>query len=44
MLHSTVLARGDYEIQQVFLDRFNPADLRGMFQDDTDAFYPQLTI
>jgi len=27
--------RGDYEIQQVFLDRFHPTDLRGMLQEDT---------
>ena len=33
------VGRGDYEIQQVFLDRFNPADLRGMFQEDTDPSY-----
>jgi hypothetical protein len=33
--------RGDYEIQQVFLDRFDPADLRGGYQDDTD---PSSTI
>ena len=33
--------RGDYEIQQVFLDRFDPADLRGMYQEDTD---PSSTI
>jgi hypothetical protein len=31
--------RGDYEIQQVFLDRFDPSDLRGMFQDNTESFY-----
>ncbi|MRR22390.1 RagB/SusD family nutrient uptake outer membrane protein [bacterium] len=31
--------RGDYEIQQVFLDRFDPADLRGMFQENTESFY-----
>jgi len=33
--------RGDYEIQQVFLDRFDQSDLRGMLQDDTD---PSSTI
>ncbi|MCU0377347.1 MAG: RagB/SusD family nutrient uptake outer membrane protein [Bacteroidales bacterium] len=33
------MGRGDYEIQQVFLDRFNPADLRGMFQEDTEESY-----
>lgn len=33
--------RGDYEIQQVFLDRFDPADERGMLQEDTD---PSFTI
>jgi len=31
--------RGDYEIQQVFLDRFDPADERGMFQENTESFY-----
>lgn len=31
--------RGDYEIQQVFLDRFGPLDLRGMYQDDTQEGY-----
>lgn len=31
--------RGDYEIQQVFLDRFDPSDLRGMFQENTESFY-----
>ncbi|MCI0522787.1 MAG: RagB/SusD family nutrient uptake outer membrane protein [Bacteroidales bacterium] len=33
------MGRGDYEIQQVFLNRFNPADLRGMFQEDTEESY-----
>jgi hypothetical protein len=33
------MGRGDYEIQQVFLDKFNPADLRGMFQEDTEESY-----
>jgi hypothetical protein len=27
--------RGDYDIQQVFLDRFDPADRRGMLQSNT---------
>lgn len=31
--------RGDYEIQQVFLDRFNPSDLRGMYQSNTQPGY-----
>lgn len=31
--------RGDYEIQQVFLNRFTPSDLRGMFQENTESFY-----
>lgn len=31
--------RGDYEIQQVFLDRFDPSDLRGMFQQNTESSY-----
>lgn len=31
--------RGDYDIQQVFLDRFDPLDLRGMLQDDTEDSY-----
>lgn len=31
--------RGDYEIQQVFLDRFDPADLRGKFQSNTQTGY-----
>ena len=31
--------RGDYEIQQVFLNRFNEADERGMFQANTESFY-----
>jgi len=31
--------RGDYEIQQVFLNRFNPADERGMFQANTESSY-----
>jgi hypothetical protein len=33
------MGRGDYEIQQVFLDRFDPSDLRGMYQDDTEDSY-----
>lgn len=33
------MGRGDYEIQQVFLDKLNPADLRGMFQEDTEESY-----
>lgn len=31
--------RGDYEIQQVFLDKFDPLDLRGMLQSDTEDSY-----
>ena len=31
--------RGDYEIQQVFLNRFAPSDERGMLQEDTESFY-----
>jgi hypothetical protein len=31
--------RGDYEIQQVFLDRFSPSDLRGMYQSNTQPGY-----
>ncbi|MDX9902448.1 MAG: RagB/SusD family nutrient uptake outer membrane protein [Bacteroidales bacterium] len=31
--------RGDYEIQQVFLNRFAPSDLRGMYQSDTETGY-----
>ena len=31
--------RGDYEIQQVFLDRFDPSDQRGMYQSNTETFY-----
>lgn len=31
--------RGDYEIQQVFLNRFDPSDLRGMYQSDTETGY-----
>lgn len=31
--------RGDYEIQQVFLERFNPTDLRGRYQSNTQAGY-----
>ncbi len=30
--------RGDYEIQQVFLNRFDPADQRGMFQGNTESY------
>ena len=33
------MGRGDYDIQQVFLDRFDPADLRGMYQEDMDDSY-----
>jgi hypothetical protein len=31
--------RGDYEIQQVFLNRFDPADERGMFQGNTESYF-----
>ena len=31
--------RGDYEIQQVFLDRFDPSDLRGRYQSNTMEGY-----
>ncbi len=31
--------RGDYDIQSSFLDRFDPLDLRGMLQDDTEDSY-----
>lgn len=31
--------RGDYEIQQVFLDRFAGADRRGMYQSNTQPSY-----
>jgi tetratricopeptide (TPR) repeat protein len=31
--------RGDYEIQQVFLDRFDPADERGFYQENTESYY-----
>lgn len=31
--------RGDYEVQQVFLDRFDALDLRGMLQSDTEESY-----
>lgn len=31
--------RGDYEIQQVFLDRFSASDLRGMYQSNTQPGY-----
>jgi len=31
--------RGDYEIQQPFLDRFDPSDLRGRYQADTEDGY-----
>lgn len=31
--------RGDYEIQQSFLDRFDPSDLRGRYQEDTQEGY-----
>jgi len=31
--------RGDYEIVQSFLDRFDPSDLRGKYQDDTQDGY-----
>ena len=33
------MGRGDYEIQQVFLDRFDPADERGMYQENTEASF-----
>jgi hypothetical protein len=33
------MGRGDYEVQQVFLDRFNPSDQRGMYQEDTEDSY-----
>lgn len=35
------MGRGDYDIQPGFLTRFDPADLRGMLQTDTD---PSFTI
>ncbi len=31
--------RGDYEIQESFLDRFDPSDLRGRYQADTQEGY-----
>jgi hypothetical protein len=31
--------RGDIEIQEVFLDRFDPSDLRGALQEDTQDGY-----
>ncbi len=31
--------RGDYEVQQVFLDRFSPSDLRGRYQSNTQPGY-----
>ena len=33
------MGRGDYDIQQVFLDTFDPLDLRGMLQTATDPSY-----
>ena len=30
------MGRGDYDIQQVFLDTFDPADLRGMYQGEAE--------
>ncbi|RPH31621.1 MAG: RagB/SusD family nutrient uptake outer membrane protein [Bacteroidales bacterium] len=30
------VGRGDYDIQKVFLDQFDPLDLRGMFQGEPD--------
>lgn len=31
--------RGDYEVQQVFLDRFSASDLRGRYQSNTETGY-----
>ncbi len=31
--------RGDYEVQQAFLDRFSASDLRGQFQSNTQTGY-----
>ncbi len=33
------MGRGDYDIQPGFLTKFDPADLRGMLQDDTEPSY-----
>ena len=33
------MGRGDYEIQSGFLEKFDPADLRGMLQADTEESY-----
>ena len=33
------MGRGDYDVQQVFLDTFDPADLRGMLQSNTEDSY-----
>lgn len=33
------MGRGDYDIQPGFLAKFDPADLRGMLQTDTDPSY-----
>lgn len=30
------MGRGDYDVQQVFLDTFDPLDLRGMYQGETE--------
>lgn len=30
------MGRGDYDVQQVFLDTFDPLDLRGMYQGDSE--------
>jgi hypothetical protein len=33
------MGRGDYEIQPAFLERFDPSDERGMFQDNTEDYF-----
>jgi len=33
------MGRGDYDIQESFLTKFEPTDLRGMLQDDTEPSY-----
>lgn len=33
------MGRGDYDIQPGFLAKFDPSDLRGMLQEDTEASY-----
>lgn len=33
------MGRGDYDIQPGFLARFDPSDLRGMLQEDTESSY-----